>query len=64
MIDGDFFSLKSTITRNGKPVGTINREFTVINDTFVLEADEADMPFMIALIIAIDNIRDKIQRKK
>lgn len=64
LIDGDFFSLKSTITRNGKPVGTINREFTVINDTFVLEADEADMPFMIALIIAIDNIRDKIQRKK
>lgn len=64
LIDGDFFSLKSTIMRNGKPVGTINREFTVVNDTFALEAEEADMPFMIALIIAIDNICDKIQRKK
>lgn len=63
MIDGEFMSSKSTIVRNGVPVGTINREFTVVNDTFALEAEEAEMPFMIALVIAIDNIFDKIVRK-
>ena len=62
MIDGDFFSLKSSILRNGEVVGTINREITIINDAFTLEADEKDMPFMIALVIAIDNIFDKIRK--
>lgn len=58
IIDGDFFSRMSTIMRNGVPVGTITREITLVNDTFTLEADEEDMPFMIALVIAIDNIVD------
>lgn len=64
LIDGDFFGTKSTITRNGKQIGTINREFTVVNDTFTLEAEESDMPFMIALVIAIDNIVDKITKSR
>lgn len=64
LINGDFFSAQSTITRNGNPVGTINREFAVVNDTFTLEAEEKDMPFMIALVIAIDNILDKITKTK
>ncbi len=60
LIDGDFFGTTSTITKNGKPVGTINRQFLSVTDTFTLEAEEADMPFMIALVIAIDNIVDKM----
>ncbi len=64
LIDGDFFSLTSTITRNGKPIGTINRQITIVNDAFSLEAEEADMPFMIALVIAIDNIWDKITNSR
>lgn len=64
LIDGDFFSLKSTIIRNGKPIGTINRKLTVVNDAFSLEGEEADMPFLIALVIAIDNIYDKISKSK
>lgn len=63
LIDGDFFSPLSTITRNGNVVGTINREFSIVSDTFALEAEEEDMPFMIALVIAIDNIVDKIMRR-
>lgn len=59
VIDGDFFSLTSTITRNGVPIGIIRREITLVNDTFTLEANEEDMPFMIALVIAIDNITDE-----
>lgn len=64
LIDGNFFSLTSTITRNGKPIGTINRQITIVNDAFSLEAEEADMPFLIALVIAIDNIWDKISNSR
>lgn len=59
-IEGEFFSLTSTILRNGVPIGTISRQFTLIADSFSLEADEKDMPFLIALVIAIDNFYDKI----
>ncbi len=58
-IDGQFFSLSSTILKNGEPIGTIRRRITFINDAFELEANEQDMPFLIALVIAIDNITDK-----
>lgn len=62
LIDGDFFSLSSTITRNGKPIGTITRKFD-LTDSFCLEADEAEIPFLIALVVAIDNIMDKIVKR-
>lgn len=64
LINGDFFSPESNITKNGKLIGTINRKFAVVNDTFSLEAEEEDMPFMIALVIAIDNIVDKITKSR
>ena len=60
LINGEFLSATSTIMRNGEPVGKIIREFTFVADSFILEASEEDMPFMIALVIAIDNIVDKI----
>lgn len=58
LIDGEFFSLRSTIVRNGKPIGVIDRELTIFKDAFCLDADEADIPFLIALVIAIDVITD------
>ena len=58
-IDGKFFSLTTQILRNGEVVGTIRRQINLILDSFELEASEEDMPFMIALVIAIDNITDK-----
>lgn len=57
--EGDFFSLSTTIYRNDTPIGEINRQITLIRDAFCLEADEKDIPFLIALVIAIDNITDK-----
>lgn len=60
-INGDFFSPHSQVTRNGEVIGTITRQFTVLMDAFSLEADEQDMPFLIALVIAIDNIYDNRQ---
>ncbi len=60
-ISGKFFSLTSKILRSGEEVGVIRRDFTLIRDSFRLEADERDIPFMTALVIALDNIKDKRQ---
>lgn len=56
---GKWFSMQAQIIKNGQVVGTIRRQFTVVADAFELECGEADMPFMIALVIAVDNICDK-----
>ena len=57
-VSGDFFSLDLTVTRNGVPVGTIRRDFSIIKDAFILDSDEEDMAFLVAMVIAIDNIVD------
>lgn len=58
-IEGKFFTGKSQIIRNGQPVATITRDFSLVKDSFILEADEADIPFYTALVIAFDNLQDK-----
>lgn len=60
VVDGDFFSLESRVTRNGLTIGTITRKIDW-TDTFCLEGNPPDMPFLIALVIAIDIITDKIR---
>ena len=57
-IDGSFFSLSCNIVKNGEVIGVIRRQFTLIRDSFELDADEKEIPFLIALVIAIDNIHD------
>lgn len=55
-----------TITRNGKIIGRIDRtyehavkQFLFSKDSFCLEAeDEKDIPFLIALVIALDILTD------
>ncbi len=58
-IQGKFFGLTSQILRNGNVIGTVRRQITFIADAFELEADERDLPFLIALVVALDNIHDK-----
>ena len=58
-IQGKFFGLTTQILKNGEVIGTIRRQITFINDAFELDAAEEDIPFLIALVIAIDNITDK-----
>ena len=58
-IQGKFFGLTSQILRNGNVIGTVRRKITFIADAFELEADERDIPFLIALVVALDNIHDK-----
>lgn len=62
-IEGKFWGRTSRIMKNGQPVATITRDYTVATDAFTLEADEKDIPFFTALVIALDNIKDKIQNE-
>lgn len=62
-IQDNFFGLTSQILKNGEVVGTIRRQVAIIADSFELEANEEDMPFLVALVIAIDNITDKKYKK-
>lgn len=63
-IDGKFFNRTSRIMKNGQAVATITREFTLIRDAFSLEAEEQDIPFFTALVVAFDNLKDKIRNDK
>lgn len=59
-VEGDFLSWTLDVYRNGEQIGTVRREFA-LTDSFVLETEtEDDAAFMVALVIAIDNIGDKI----
>lgn len=57
-VNGKWFSLQASIVKNGQVVGIISRQFTVVADAFELDANPADLAFMVALVIAIDNICD------
>lgn len=60
-IKGKIFSRHSQIIRNEQVVANITQDFSIVNDYFTLEANETDIPFMTAIVIAFDNIKDKIQ---
>ncbi len=57
-IDGEFLSFNMTIAKNGTPIGMIHRDFNLVRDCFILDSDDENMPFLVALVIAIDNIVD------
>lgn len=62
-VEGDFFGSDMRVYRNGEYVGSISIEFFKLVDTFVLDvADGQDEFFLVALVIAIDNIKDKYSR--
>ena len=58
-LDGKFMSSVVTVMRKGEPIGTIKTNFTVVSDKYEVEGEEADIPFLVALTIAMDNIKDK-----
>jgi len=62
LIQGEWASFTLSVYRNGTLMGTIKREFTIVVDSFVVDAEEKDIPFMVALVIAIDNIVDRQKR--
>lgn len=59
-IEGKFFNRNSQIMKNGQPVATMRTEFSLMNDAYSLEADDKDIAFYTALVIAFDNLKDKM----
>ena len=64
VIDGNWVGWQLTVTKDGTEIGKISRNFDLFRDAFTVEADEENMPFMIALVIAIDNIQDKARGER
>ncbi len=58
-IKGEFFKRNSQILKDGVQIGIVHDDFNFIADTFTLEAEEQDIPFLVALVVALDNLRDK-----
>ena len=54
----------SKIERNGEVIGTITKQITIATDCYELDANEQDISFLVALVIAIDNIQDNKKRKR
>ena len=58
-ITGNILGFDYHIVLNGKEIGHISRRIS-LRDSFVLDInDDVDIPFFVALVIAIDNIRDR-----
>ena len=63
-ISGDFIGRHYDILDNGVPVAHVRRNFNLIKDSFYLETDIDDKaPFYIAIVIALDNFFDKVQKE-
>ncbi|MBR2909836.1 MAG: LURP-one-related family protein [Clostridia bacterium] len=58
-LQGQWFKGESLIMKNGEQVGVIKKEFSIFADSYTLEADEKDIPFLTALCIAFDNLIDE-----
>ena len=57
-IRGNILGFDYHISVNGKEIGHISRKIS-LRDSFVLDIDDnVDIPFYVALVIAIDNITD------
>ena len=62
-VEGSIFEKGIYIMRNGQEIATVKVLSSPISstwvDSYLLDADEKDIPFLTALVIAIDNLRDR-----
>ena len=61
-VGGSWTTFNMSFIKNGAEVGKVCREFNLFKDCFRVEAEHDEMPFAIALTIAIDNIIDNERR--
>lgn len=62
LVKNGAFKFDFDVVKNEQPFARIYAEFSVVNDKYVIEGNEEDMPFLVALTIALDNIKDKTRR--
>lgn len=59
-VKGNFFQTAMEIHKNGEKIGEASKKYWALTDKFALICyNDEDAPFLVALIIAIDNINDK-----
>ena len=59
-VDGEIFKRDSNLMKDGKVIAKIVVQNTIIRDAYEIDVlDETDVPFIIAIVTAIDNIRDQ-----
>lgn len=58
-IEGDFFHYNYRIIHNGRTIAEIDKEFLAFTDNYYVDINYENHPFIIALVIIIDNIIDK-----
>ena len=60
-INGSILGFNYEVLKNGQQIGHVHRDFNLLRDTFVLDCwEESEAAFLVSLVIAIDNIFDKI----
>jgi len=63
-VQGNWVGWNLSVIKNGQEIGKISREFNLFKDAFKVDAEEKDIPFLVALVIAIDNIQDNASRDR
>ena len=59
-IEGNFWGWNYSILKNGEVIGSLARNINLMVDSFTLNIDsEEDAAFLVAVVIAVDNIFDK-----
>ena len=58
-IKGDIWDYSYRINFNGRTVAVIDKEFLSFTDNYYVDTDYENHPFIIALVVIIDNIIDK-----
>lgn len=54
-----------TVYKNGKQVGTVKPKILSMTDTYEVDINDAEDPaFVVAVVIAIDNISDKVSKTR
>ena len=62
-VEGNFWGWNYSIYKNGEVIGSLSKKIDFV-DCFVLDIEkEEDAAFLVAVVIAIDNIFDKSQKE-
>nr|WP_300002701.1 LURP-one-related family protein [Tissierella sp.] len=55
-IDGSVFAYNFTVSKDGKVVADVNKEFLSFSDTYGVDVYDENVDFILALVIVIDQI--------
>lgn len=63
MIEGQFFGRTSRILKNGEEIGTVTKKMGFLESQFILEANQDDIPLLVAIVVAVNNIATRKRKQ-